>query len=167
MVNSSGAGIDNRNIFFEFPDLDKITGEPNGIPSSSLKNSLSPMPHPLRPILGMAFTDIWVSFYRNYVTWPGIDAINFKKHLDPTVKTAKGHLLQERKNLQSTQHPVPIKQEHPAYVQDPTEFSPPPDSPNVKSYECFATIVDQDSKSGKAFHDLTGRFPHTSSRGSK
>ena len=100
----------------------------------------------------------------NYVTWSGIDAINFKKHLDPTVETAKGHLSQERKNLQSTQHPVPIKQEHPAYVQDPTEFTPPPDSPNVKSYECFATIVNRNSKSGKAFHDLTGQFPHSSSR---
>ena len=30
MVNSSGAGIDDyQNIFFEFPELDHIAGEPN------------------------------------------------------------------------------------------------------------------------------------------
>ena len=103
----------------------------------------------------------------NFVTWPGIDAIDFKKHLEPTIATAKGHLSQEKANLQSTTSSVTSKQEHPAYTHEPEEFSPPSESPNTKSFECFATIVDKDSKSGKAYHDLTGQFPHTSSRGNK
>ena len=66
--------------------------------------------------------------------------------------------------MQSTQHLVLIEQKHTAYVQDPDKFSPLPHSPNVKSYECFLTIVDRNSKSGKAFHDLNGQFPHTSNK---
>ena len=38
----------------------------------------------------------------NFVTWPGIDNLNFKKLLGTTEATLKGHLDQERKNLQTT-----------------------------------------------------------------
>ena len=40
MVNSSGAGINYRNILFEFPDLDKITGGPNADSFIKLKKQL-------------------------------------------------------------------------------------------------------------------------------
>ncbi len=40
MVNSSGAGIDYQNIFFEFPDLDRISGEPNADSLIKLKKQL-------------------------------------------------------------------------------------------------------------------------------
>ena len=40
MVNSSGAGIDYRNIFFEFPELDRISGEPNADSLIKLKKQL-------------------------------------------------------------------------------------------------------------------------------
>ena len=40
MVNSSGAGINYSNILFEFPDLDKITGEPNADSIIKLKKQL-------------------------------------------------------------------------------------------------------------------------------
>ena len=100
----------------------------------------------------------------NFATWPGINDINFAKFLDPTIATAKGHLNQEKKNLQSTK--VQIKIEKPDHVQSTEDFSPPSETPNEKSYECFATIVDS-TKSGKAYHDLTGQFPHVSSRGNK
>ena len=40
MVNSSGAGIDYRNIFFEFPELDRIAGEPNADALIKLKKQL-------------------------------------------------------------------------------------------------------------------------------
>jgi hypothetical protein len=40
MVSSSGAGIDYRNIFFEFPELDLITGEPNADSLIKLKKQL-------------------------------------------------------------------------------------------------------------------------------
>ena len=37
----------------------------------------------------------------NFVTWPGINAINFEKVLKTTMPTEQGHLDQERKGLQS------------------------------------------------------------------
>ena len=40
MVSSSGAGIDYRNIFFEFPELDRISGEPNADTLIKLKKQL-------------------------------------------------------------------------------------------------------------------------------
>ena len=38
----------------------------------------------------------------NFLSWPGIESILFKKYLPRLMATAKGHLGQERKNLQST-----------------------------------------------------------------
>ena len=40
MVSSSGAGIDYRNIFFKFPELDRISGEPNADTLIKLKKQL-------------------------------------------------------------------------------------------------------------------------------
>jgi hypothetical protein len=40
MVSSSGAGIDYRNIFFEYPELDTISGEPNADSLIKLKKQL-------------------------------------------------------------------------------------------------------------------------------
>ena len=39
----------------------------------------------------------------HFQSWPGIDSINFKNIIENLVPTAKGHLDQERKNLQSKQ----------------------------------------------------------------
>ena len=39
-----------------------------------------------------------------FLTWPGITSINFKKFVHNLVPTAKGHLDQERANLQSTKN---------------------------------------------------------------
>ena len=38
-----------------------------------------------------------------FQSWPGIESINFKNIMMNLAPTAKGHLDQERKNLQSTQ----------------------------------------------------------------
>ena len=38
----------------------------------------------------------------NFITWPNINNINLKKYKPNEIATAKGHLDQERKNLQST-----------------------------------------------------------------
>ena len=38
----------------------------------------------------------------NFITWPGINDLNFKKLLGTTMATEQGHLDQERKNLQTT-----------------------------------------------------------------
>ena len=38
----------------------------------------------------------------NFVTWPGIDELNFKNLIGSPLATQLGHIDQERKNLQST-----------------------------------------------------------------
>ena len=56
---------------------------------------------------GCAFSPVISTFQQcinngNFITWPGIDDLNFKKLIDHTEATIKGHLDQERKNIQST-----------------------------------------------------------------
>ena len=55
-----------------------------------------------------AFSPFLSTFQRaiqkgHFLTWPGIDKINFEKYIYNLAPTAKGHLDQERANLQSTQ----------------------------------------------------------------
>ena len=38
----------------------------------------------------------------NFISWPGIDELNFKRLLGTTIPVEKGHMDQERKNLRST-----------------------------------------------------------------
>ena len=38
----------------------------------------------------------------HFITWPGIENINFEKTITNLLPTAKGHLDQERANLQTT-----------------------------------------------------------------
>ena len=78
------------------------------------------------------------------------------KHLPPAVTTAKGHLKHEKQGLQSTFTIYSITTDMDMY--------PPPDEPNFKSYDVIYAIT---SKENKAFMDLTGRFPHCSSRGNR
>ena len=68
--------------------------------------------------------------------------------------TSKGHLDQERKNLQSTQ-PIPP----PIPISAPTH-------PNagLKTMNAMVSLFPV-NRFQKAFSDLTGRFPHKSSRG--
>ena len=63
--------------------------------------------------------------------------------------TAKGHLDQEQKGLQSTKENFDI-------ILLPIE----------QTYDCCATIVPF-TQSNKAYMDLTGKFPHQSTRGNK
>ena len=58
-----------------------------------------------------AFSPSLVTFQKainkgHFITWPGINDINFNKFIKNTLSTAKGHLDQERAKLQST------KQQH-------------------------------------------------------
>ena len=85
----------------------------------------------------------------NFITWPGIEDINFKKFLGNTSATAKGHLDQERQGLQSTK-----EQEQ--------DFFPIQD--NLKTYH-VAMKLEQFNPKETAYSDLSGRFPHKSSRG--
>ena len=90
----------------------------------------------------------------NFVTWPQLTYKNVKKYLQETPATAKGHLNQERKNLQSTKK-----------VQQTEDFFPKPESsPPTRTNNVLATIVNFQEEN-KAYSDLTGRLPEIFSRG--
>jgi hypothetical protein len=102
----------------------------------------------------------------NFITWPGIETISVDADLPKSIDSAKGHLNQERKNLQSTRIPssgnTPPKDDN----NENNDFFPLPDKPNVKTFEACAMITPFVAKN-TAYHDLTGRFPHRSSRGNE
>ena len=92
----------------------------------------------------------------NFLTWPGLTTQLITKHLPPSIATAKGHLDQESKNLQTTK--VTIKLEDEAIDYHPTQHS--------KTHNCFAILSEfHDLK--KAYLDLPGKFPTKSSRGNQ
>ena len=92
------------------------------------------------------------------LTWPGIETINFDKYVGDNIATAKGHMSQERKNLRSTKQPVP-----PPSIDQVDDHFP---SFEPKCSMVFSTMVPYSPK-GMAYGDLTGRFPHKSSRGNE
>ena len=94
----------------------------------------------------------------NFVTWPGIKNLNFSKLIGNTTAIAKGHLDNERKNLQSTKMSCETND----------DFFP--QKTDHKTQEHFITITDVKkfvTHSGKAYMDLTGKFPYMSSRGNQ
>ena len=93
----------------------------------------------------------------NLITWPAIDEVAKEKFLQSTVASAKGHLNQEKMNLQSTKTFT---------SQQDDDYFPTPDAPNVKTYESAASLIPFSSTT-TAYQDLTGRFPHKSSRGNE
>ena len=86
----------------------------------------------------------------NFVTWPGIETLNFKKLLQNPEATLLGHLDQERKNLQSTKE---------ALIQNDI-FPTKSDDKTNEFYYCIYKLG-----TGINYTDLTGRFPVQSSRG--
>ena len=78
-----------------------------------------------------------------------------------TIETAKGHLDAERKNLRSTgtMHPSLPPSPHASPVDAPAQ-----DPSSVKTAECYAVIQ---PFTQRAYSDLTGKYPHTLSRGHK
>ena len=92
----------------------------------------------------------------HFITWPGINDINFNKFITNTLPTAKGHLDQERANLQSTK---------PQRDVDSEDYFPD-DGIAKKTYE-NATLIYAMNKKLTTYSDQTGRFPHRSSRGNE
>ena len=90
----------------------------------------------------------------NFQSWPGLTPELIIKYLQPLIATHYGHLKQERQNLQSTQQPTD------------KNFCPENDIHNEPTNQMMATIVPYQITQ-KAFGDLPGTFPHTSSRGSQ
>ena len=72
-----------------------------------------------------------------------------RKYFKETMATAKCHLDQEMKNLQSTQQKE----------LDEDSF-PLPESPNIKCYNTLSII-----EKATSYRNLTGRFPHQSTEG--
>ena len=89
----------------------------------------------------------------NFITWPGLSTSLIRRMVLPTA-TAKGHLDQERKNLQSTK------------VVAPPALPPVDPDKNLKTKNIICALEPFLPKE-KAFSDLTGRFPHRSSRGTE
>ena len=89
----------------------------------------------------------------NFITWLGIDKINFNSLLKTTLATAKGHLDQERENLQSTKQTTGINLDI-FFEKD------------KKAYEYISCII-QSSEKETSYIDLTGKLPHKSSRGNQ
>lgn len=111
---------------------------------------------------GCAFSPVISTFQKaikrnNFITWPGIDNINFSKAVGMTSATAKDHLDQERKYLQSTKQ-IPE-------VTTKDEDTSPSKIPS-KTRNCFTTIISAPEKN-MTYSDQTGRFPYQSSRGTQ
>jgi hypothetical protein len=100
----------------------------------------------------------------NFITWPGIDTLSIDAHLPRNIASAKGHMDQERKNLQSTR--IKLATDKIEIANNDDAFFPIADTPNVKTFAACAQIVPFVVKNA-ACHDLTGRFPHRSSRGNE
>lgn len=90
------------------------------------------------------------------VTWPDINDINFAKVLKTTLATEQGHLDQERKNLRSTK-PIVLCNDDDFY---------PPDGHGQRTFE-YASVVLPFIPKSTTYMDLTGHFPHRSSRGNE
>ncbi len=95
----------------------------------------------------------------NFLSWP-IDELNFRKLIGTTVATELGYFDQENKNLQPTQPPI---------FRNDTEFPPHETS---KKHNIFTVISPTTPWFNckyitSSYIDLTGNFPHTSSRGTQ
>ena len=107
---------------------------------------------------GCAFSTIISTFKTaigkgNFVTWPGIDSLNFEKLVGTARATIKGHLDQERQGLQSTKPQINLEYAH-------EDAFPQQSLP--KTREIGITITEL--KNTK-YSDLTGKLPHVLSRG--
>ena len=108
-----------------------------------------------------AFSPLLLTFQRAirkgyFQSWPGIDNINFEKIITNLIPTTKGHLDQERANLQSTQVDKDEEEE---------DFEPK-DGNLTKVYKNSAKLYAFKPKE-KTYLNQTGRFPFWSSRGNK
>ena len=95
----------------------------------------------------------------HFLSWPGIDKINFEKFIVNTVAINKGHLDHERKNLRPTSKYT---------TSDTTDLFPTAKAqyPISKSYGAYSKIVPFMAKE-LAYGNITGAFPYTSSCRSK
>jgi hypothetical protein len=103
----------------------------------------------------------------NFITWPGLESSIIERHMITPVATAKGHLDQERKNLNSTKV-IKINDEiFPSKLNENNEdFFPSKLNDQAVTQDLCAMITPFEPKK-TAYSDLTGRFPYKSSRGNE
>ena len=89
-----------------------------------------------------------------FSTWPSLTSKLVCKHLPESPETAKGHLKQDRQKIRSTKPSIAT-----AYHVLPSQHAP-----SAQSHQLFVKTVEL---TGKVSTYQTGRFPVTSSRGSK
>lgn len=96
----------------------------------------------------------------NFITWPGLQPNTIlTRHLENTIATAKGHLDQERKHLQSTKI---------YYEENESDVDKAPISP-VAPTRTRASLLSLEpfKPKQKGYLDLTGKFPYQSARGNQ
>lgn len=104
----------------------------------------------------------------NFISWPAIQSLNFKKLLGSPLPTLQGHLDQERKNLQSTKPSTKSSLEtnsasHPLDIQPDDKDNFFPQKISEKTYSKVNAIIQLPHS--KTYTDQTGRFPYQSSQG--
>ena len=109
------------------------------------------------------------------ITFPGLTHELLHAGLSTSVATARGHLHQERQNLQSTKNNNPsttLLQQATStspslkHEDDDKDYFPSPETPNVKTKNVIYAVIDT-RKLGQASMDLTGKFPYISRRGNQ
>ena len=88
----------------------------------------------------------------NFISWPGL-TLSLISKMPPSLNTAKGHLTQEKSNLQSTKEKSILD-----------DYNPKSETKNVKT-KCYMANIQQFAPTDKTYGDLCGRFPVQSSRG--
>ena len=123
----------------------------------------------------------------NFITWPGLTVDLVNHHLPTNMATVRGHIHQERQNLQSTRKPLAentikldqnnikdesdmkkevVIKEDPDNVENDKDYFPISPIPNKKTNKVAYVLIDRKEIS-TAYKDLTGRFPVWSSRGNE
>ena len=102
------------------------------------------------------------SIKKNYLsTFPGLTTKLITSNLPPQKSTIRAHIKQEYQNLQSTKVvQVTLEDAH-------ADSFPTPDTPNVKMNGILCMLMQTKEDTGKAYIDLTSRFPIFSARGNE
>ena len=92
-----------------------------------------------------------------FTTWPGLTADLVRKHLPKSVATSKGHMRKTKMNIRSTKTTAPAAA---SKNFTPAEMTSTHDRTSVVHFKPMQIT-------GKISTDQMGRFPHTSSNGTK
>ena len=100
------------------------------------------------------------SIKKNHLsTFPGLNKKLITRNLPPKKSTIRAHIKQESQNIQSTKVlQVTLEDSH-------TDAFLTPDTPNVKTNGIWCILMQTKKGTGKAYIDLTGRFPIRSAQG--